>query len=540
MIKVFLVEDETIVREGLKNNIPWQQYGFEFVGEASDGEMALPMIQKEKPDVLLTDIKMPFMDGLTLSKIVHQEFPDMKIIIISGHDDFEYAQEAISVGVDQYLLKPITRLKMQKVLSDLKAKIDKEREQKNYQEQFLDESPEYDQYARIEFFSKLFEGHTSLQEIYEQASKLSIRIQAPCYNLLLFCLQEKRDRSDIEWNSEEFTFKKEELLHSFLRYPEYLVFRVNMNTYGVLLKGSVEAIPEMTQRCVSSVSRICEPTQDKIEWYLAVGEPVERISLLPQCYENVNHSFTYRFILPNEHVLTSQLIEKNATVEDTNKLKDIDSSSLDPGLIKDFLSKASLDEVEAFVRGYIASIGDATSSKMFQNYLLFHVRFTTIAYVEAIGCKKQDYLDRIDDMQSLDYMMSDEELYQRISQMLKKAMLLRDAESEHQGKRMLKKALTYIDENFTNESLTLNEVASFVNVSANYFSAIFSRQMEETFVEYLTQKRMEKAKKLLLETELHTSEVATQIGYKDSHYFSFVFKKTQGVTPREYRSGVKA
>ena len=109
MLKVFLVEDESIVREGLRDNIPWQQYGYEFVGEASDGEMALPLIQKTKPDVLLTDIKMPFMDGLSLSKLVHQEFPDMKIIIISGYDDFEYARGAILVGAEQYLLKPITR-----------------------------------------------------------------------------------------------------------------------------------------------------------------------------------------------------------------------------------------------------------------------------------------------------------------------------------------------------------------------------------------------------------------------------------------------
>lgn len=92
MLKVFLVEDESIVREGLRDNIPWQQWGYQFIGEASDGEMALPLIQKMKPDVLLTDIKMPFMDGLSLSRIVHQEFPDMKIIIISGYDDFEYAR----------------------------------------------------------------------------------------------------------------------------------------------------------------------------------------------------------------------------------------------------------------------------------------------------------------------------------------------------------------------------------------------------------------------------------------------------------------
>ena len=106
MLKVFLVEDESFIREGLRDNIPWEKYGYTFVGEASDGEMALPLIRKLRPDVLITDIKMPFLDGLALSRIVQSELPQTRIIIISGYDDFEYARQAIEVGVEQYLLKP--------------------------------------------------------------------------------------------------------------------------------------------------------------------------------------------------------------------------------------------------------------------------------------------------------------------------------------------------------------------------------------------------------------------------------------------------
>ena len=104
LIKVFIAEDEIIVREGLRDMIPWEKYGFEFVGDAPDGEMALPLIRKLKPDVLITDIKMPFMDGLSLSNIISREFPETKIIIISGYSDFEYARQAIELNVDQYLL----------------------------------------------------------------------------------------------------------------------------------------------------------------------------------------------------------------------------------------------------------------------------------------------------------------------------------------------------------------------------------------------------------------------------------------------------
>ena len=138
-IKVFICEDESIVREGLRDMIPWEKYGFEFVGDAPDGEMALPMIRKLKPDVLITDITMPFMDGLSLCKIVMGELPNIKIIIISGYSDFEYARQAIDIGVEQYLLKPVTRTAMQKVLSQVSDKIENEKMQNDYLEKYRED-----------------------------------------------------------------------------------------------------------------------------------------------------------------------------------------------------------------------------------------------------------------------------------------------------------------------------------------------------------------------------------------------------------------
>ena len=126
MLKVFLVEDECVVREGLRECIDWARYGFEFCGDAPDGELALPQIRKLRPDILITDIKMPFMDGLALSKLVCAELPETKIILISGHNDFEFAQEAIEIGVEQYLLKPVTEKTKAEVYSatnTLKTKI---------------------------------------------------------------------------------------------------------------------------------------------------------------------------------------------------------------------------------------------------------------------------------------------------------------------------------------------------------------------------------------------------------------------------------
>ena len=155
MLKVFLVEDECVVREGLRECIDWARYGFEFCGDAPDGELALPQIRKLRPDILITDIKMPFMDGLALSKLVCAELPETKIILISGHNDFEFAQEAIEIGVEQYLLKPVTKSSLLKTLEDVSRKIGEEREQKAYLRRFQQEGQEYEQYARRKFFEQL-------------------------------------------------------------------------------------------------------------------------------------------------------------------------------------------------------------------------------------------------------------------------------------------------------------------------------------------------------------------------------------------------
>ena len=130
MLKVFLVEDEFVMREGIKNNIDWASHGYEFCGEASDGEVAYPMIQKCKPDIVITDIRMPFMDGLELSKLIKKEMPWIEIIILTGFEEFAYAKEAIKLGVAQYLSKPISGDELLQELDQLAEKIrEKKREQ---------------------------------------------------------------------------------------------------------------------------------------------------------------------------------------------------------------------------------------------------------------------------------------------------------------------------------------------------------------------------------------------------------------------------
>ena len=142
MIKVFLVEDEIVIRNGIKKGIQWEQEGLSFVGEASDGELAYPMIIKNKPDILITDIKMPFMDGFELSKAVLRDLPDTKVIILSGYGEFGYAQEAIKMGVQEYLLKPISSKRLLVAIKEVAEIIEKEREERMLLEKYSKEMEE--------------------------------------------------------------------------------------------------------------------------------------------------------------------------------------------------------------------------------------------------------------------------------------------------------------------------------------------------------------------------------------------------------------
>lgn len=137
MIKVFLVEDEIVIRRGIRNNVDWEAYGFELVGEAEDGERAYPMILRYEPDILLTDVKMPFMDGLELSRLVKKALPKTKIIILSGYDEFDYAKEAIKIGVSEYLLKPITSVSLIDALKKAAESIQEEQEHTRLLERYF-------------------------------------------------------------------------------------------------------------------------------------------------------------------------------------------------------------------------------------------------------------------------------------------------------------------------------------------------------------------------------------------------------------------
>ena len=195
MLKIFLAEDEVIVRETIKRMIPWENLGFELVGEAADGEMALPLLIRQQPDLLITDIKMPFMDGLTLARLAKKEVPGLKVVILSGYDDFNYAKQAINIGVEDYLLKPITKNALIERLTEIRSRYEDEKTQREYYEKFHREMQAYEKNSSRDFFEALVSGSLDMMEVYKRAEKLGLDIVAESYNVLIFTMNCNEDFS---------------------------------------------------------------------------------------------------------------------------------------------------------------------------------------------------------------------------------------------------------------------------------------------------------------------------------------------------------
>lgn len=516
--------------------MPWAQCGYSFAGEAGDGEMALPLIRQVKPDVLITDIRMPFMDGLALSRLVLQEFPDMKVIIISGYDDFEYARQAIGIGVERYLLKPITKNALMTVLDEVREKIEGERARRNYTAQFRREAQDYEQYARRRLFEEIVSGRLSVPQIYEKAEKLGLDLRAQAFTIaLISAVPDQHGVAD--GYSEPSARIRDGLVAHFLKYPEYILFRWSLSTYALVIKGDRDKIDETVRRCVSKVQELYETYDPEQNWYVAAGKPTQRLSTLSECFNEVSRLWAYRHIVPSQHILTGETVSLLTAPDTENDLANLDVSKLSPSVLTGVMQDAGAQEVSSFVDEYINSLGDATGFKPFCQYLMLSVRFTATEFVKGLDISQKEFLSALNCLDMVGQNVTRDDLNRYLSDILLRAIELRDKAAGRQYRSLLKQAVCYIDANFQNEDISLNRVAKEVNISANYLSAVFSQEMGTTFVEYLTAKRMEKARELLHDSELRSGEIALAVGYKDPHYFSFLFKKTQGCTPREYRTG---
>lgn len=534
-MKVFLVEDEYIVREGIKNNIDWEKNGYDFCGEASDGELAFPMISEKRPDIVITDIRMPFMDGIELSRMIKEEYPEIKIIILSGHEEFEYAKAAIQIGVEEYLLKPINGDELLQVVNRVAQKIKEENESRETLQE--GEGDENFEYAKRQLLSSLIDDNASLSDAMEQGKKIHLNLMAQCYNIMMLKLQRKNKEQGFSQRILELYKTMEDTLKEqdgqsimFDRAPEGKV---------ILFMGSGEEEIRRNMDVFAGQFREILPEYEDVTYFGSVGVPVMRLRELGESYEAASHGFSYRFLTePN------QIVDNHTVFDQTRNEKkfscsigSVDIQNLDKQKIESFLKGGEMDEIHFFVEEYMKNTGDAGKNSMiFRQYIVMDMFFAASHFLTQITDGREQLGEPFESPEQMQKIASDlEATVVYIKELFTKVMQVRDAQTTEHNSDVVENAKKYISENYHDEELTLNTVAHEVNVSPNHLSAMFSQKTGQTFVKYLTDVRMHRAKELLKCTSKRSNEICEEVGYRDPHYFSHLFKKNVGCSPIQYR-----
>jgi two-component system response regulator YesN len=522
--KVFFVEDEIVTREGIRDNVDWSASGFEFCGEASDGEMALPILQTARPDVLITDIKMPFMDGLQLCKIVRERMPWIKIIILSGHDEFEYARKAIELGVTEYLLKPVTAQNIHNSLQKIAVQLDQEKnEQKNLQE-LQKQVEENRESLRERFLLKLIVGAISSTDAIEQGQLLGLDLIARYY--LVVILKAGLDDRSEQFDYDEYQQVQQLVVERVKSNPDIFLLKKDWEELVLVMKGNTpEYLDEERDLLLAALKQDVDKTRYRFS--IGAGTPKKRIA-------DIYHSFV-------EALVNIQNSTNGYKPGETLAAEKAGLLKIDKAAVEHYLRSGTKDGFEEFFESYIRPLGEpALRSHLIKNYIVVDVVIATAKLVAEWGGDIDRIIPEINSIETtLANIKTIDDLREQVGKILISVLIFRDTQAQPQHVRLILQAKKHIDQRYMEADLSLNDIAAQVNLSPSHFSTVFAQETCQTFKDYLTEVRIQKARELLRTTALKSSDISCQVGYNDPHYFSFVFKKNTGFSPSEFRTQVQ-
>ncbi len=522
--KVFLVDDEVAIREGIRNSKIWQDERFTLVGEAPDGEIALSMIADERPDILLTDVRMPFMDGMQLATEVSRQMPWIQIIIISGYDDFNYARQAMSLGVQEYLLKPISAQDLLDALERTGQRLDRERQRNERQENIRRRLAGTNRFMREKLISTVLSE--TMNEAEERANMQQLRELGIELNAALYVAE------DITWegNGEDLSVGQDTIYALSERTGgRVYVCAGRHGTLALILGGDELSLEEQAYAFARSV--LTELQRIGYEKALvSVGDTVTRLGLAADSAHTARH---IRHLCVSGGRYTGFAAVSNKELAEW----DIVPSDADVRPLYESLQYAQASEAERILGEYAATLSVKDfHTEMVDSYLRIEVLMTASRILRETGGKITDLPDGLRYEQTLTESDGRLPLDDAVA-LLRCVLEYRDANRPGKGGGMLPRARAYLAQHYSDPNLMLRDVSEYVGVSDSRFSAVFSQQMGITFTEYLTTLRMNKAKELLSATSLRSSEIALAVGYNDPHYFSYLFRKQTGMTPSEFRRG---
>lgn len=525
---VLLVDDEEEVIQIIMKKIDWESMGFQIVGYAHNGVEALEMAEECQPDVVMTDIKMPYMDGLTMSRKLKEQHQTVKIIIFTGFDEFEYAKEAIDIEVEQYILKPINADELGKVFLRLKEDLDREMDEKRNVDKLREYYMESLPLLQESFYTSLIEGRIAENQIQKYLVSYQISLEGPYYVVTILHISTSHDSSEINPFLRTVSVKKlaeEQFAEKYS--SKIIIYLGDIIVISQLKKAEdITGYTDFMDEFCRLAKRVCDAKVTA-----GIGHVCNRIQDLRSSYQGAGNAVSYRAIYGNTRAINIAEIDPQENADE----------SWEQQAVHTILKRIKMGDREALenqINECMRHFSECGTS--LQKYRIFILEL--VAEIFRFGNNNNLNIDEIfgDDRNYLEkgfQAESPEELWDWLMEISGKMQEMISKERQNTTKSFVTKAVEYVKESYSDKNISIETVCKKLGVSAAYFSTVFKKETGKTFINYLTDYRMKQAVELLLTTDDKTYIIAEKVGYADPNYFSYVFKKKYGMAPSKYRTG---
>ena len=542
-MRLLIAEDELWLRKRLVSTIDWSSYGISEVYEAEDGGEALEIALKEKPDIVITDIRMPELSGIDLMKKLNENSIFSKMIVVSGYDDFEYAQGALRMGAINYLLKPVDE---EELLDSVKRCVEELKKEKNKETVFDKQSAASEMLMEHIYEDLIFE--TSEKRTEELLQKLSRKeIGFPFQSAAVVNMQVREHTFFVNDKVKSDMWSVYQWLRRNLQEDcyecQYLYMR---GSQIVLLLFGDDLEAKFMERVENWVQLILEALQKKlnISLFMAAGDVTDDFSGIHRSYEMAQKKIKEKRA---EEKRILALRNQETEQELNTRFDDVYGEYDFKLLIKEIRngdSEKAQTELQAILQSSSRRLQSADMMKLQLFYMNFINRIAGACLPECEAYADELAMQCMTVMRELIYIGSDTIVTEMWDCLRKFVEKLVEVYQENNGKRkhwMIDQVLQYVEENY-NTALSTRDIAGRFFMNTSYFSKLFHEQMGCTFSNYLINVRVEKAKMMLTQTNMKLYDIAEAVVYTNVQYFSTIFKEKEGLTPsafRQMRSAVK-
>lgn len=527
LLKVLIVDDEHLVRNLLRHCINWEEIGYKILGEASNAHEALDLVEQLRPDVIFTDIYMPFMDGLEFGRIVFERHPYIKIVVLTGYEEFEYAKKSIKIGISDFLLKPINDDEIRKVAVNLKEKIEADRQQTAEYDRMKRQLEDNFPYLKERLLNKLIQNTFTYKDIRLQLDYFHIIIN-PSYVQIAAIEPSRSDITDAPGEEERLLLNMQcsELVSKYFRDDDFVTVFFDSSQNIIVLNCE----PDIDfSDCLEAI-RTLLINKLKCQVCIGVGNTYDNVSRIKTSYKEACDALNYKIIAGKNQVINYNDISFSHTKTHTIQNDNIDALAF---YIRAGLKKKSSDYIEvAFSEENLSGNSINIDSIRVLASSIISVLLNVITEIEI------DIPIIFSDNQPFEQVFKIDTLPEMKKYLLKLSETTINTILSIQNKKVnqvIEDIKKHLQDNLSHPELSLSNTAKKFYMNASYLSRIFKQETGFTFVEYLTKIRMDKAIKLIKETNLKAYQVAEKVGISNPHYFSICFKKWAGVSINDFK-----